>query len=158
MPNPMHESFKKRKAKKGIIENKERFVRLTFGLLKSSAWQCLRPVSKAIYIEICFRFNGQNNGRIGFSLAYGAQRIRASKATVQRALEELEEHGFIKRCRKGYFMGRQASEFAITDFHHNGHPPTREWRKWVPKKTRRRKKIPDIGIQSILEEQVMELK
>lgn len=157
MPNPMHENFKKRKAKKGIIENKERFVRLTFNLLRTPAWRFLRPASKAVYIEICLLFNGNNNGRIGFSLRYGADRIGASKATVQRALKELEEHGFIKRCRIGYFMGRQASEYALTDFHCNGYPPSRDWRNWLPHNpSRRLNKIPNIGIQTILKDQMME--
>ena len=158
MPNPMHATFRKSKAKKGQYESVERFVRLTHQMLKRPAWQHLRPQSKVVYIEICFLYNGANNGRIGFSLAYGAQRIGASKSSVQRALKELEEHGFIKRCRKGYFMGRQASEYAITDFPLDGRPPTREWREWKPIRQRsRRTTIPNIGIQTILNEQEKEM-
>ena len=152
MTNPMRHKFDKRRAKKGIIESTERFVKLIYPLLESDAWRWLRPISQSVYIELRRRFNGSNNGRISFSLAEGARILRASKSSIQKALVELEEHGFIKLVKKGYFTRRMASEYALTDEQLDGHPPTREWRQWRPTKAHRRRQIRAIGIETILED------
>ena len=150
MTDPMRHNLKKGQAKKGVIESKERFVKLTYTLIESEAWRWLRPISKAVYIELKQRYNGLNNGKISLSLAEAARILRASKSTIQKALLELEEHGFIKLVKKGYFTGRMASEYALTDEQLDGYPPTREWRQWQPTKPYRRRQIPAIGIQTIL--------
>ncbi len=150
MTDPMRHKLDKRLAKKGIIESTERFVKLTYPLIESEAWRWLRPISQSVYIELRRRFNGSNNGKISFSLDEGARILRASKTTIQKALVELEEHGFIKLVKKGYFTRRMASEYALTDEQLDGYPPTREWRRWQPIKPHRRRQIRSIGIQTIL--------
>ena len=152
MSNPMRHNLDKRLAKKGVKESKERFIKLTYPLIESEAWKWLRPISKAVYIELRRRFNGSNNGRISLSLAEGARILRASKSSIQTALIELEEHGFIRLIKKGYFTGRMASEFALTDEQLDGYPPTREWRQWQPTKRHRRRQIRAIGIQTTLDD------
>ena len=152
MTNPMRHNLKKGLAKRGVIESTERFVKLIYPLLESDAWRWLRPISQSVYIELRRRFNGSNNGRISFSLAEGARILRASKSSIQKALVELEEHGFIKLVKKGYFTRRMASEYALTDEQLDGHPPTREWRQWRPTKAHRRRQIRAIGIETILED------
>ena len=152
MTDPMRHKLDKRLTKKGIIESKERFVKLTYPLLESEAWRWLKPNSQAVYIELRRRFNGSNNGKISFSLDEGARILRASKTTIQKALVELEEHGFIKLVKKGRFQGRRASEYALTDEQLDGYPPTREWRQWHPTKPNRRRQIPAIGIETILKD------
>ena len=152
MTNPMRHNLDKRLAKKGIIESTERFVKLTYPLIESQAWRWLRPISQSVYIELRRRFNGSNNGKISFSLAEGARILRASKSSIQKALVELEEHGFIKLIKKGYFTKRMASEYALTDEQLDGHPPTREWRQWRPTKAHRRRQIPAIGIETTLKD------
>ena len=109
MTNPMRHNLKKGLAKKGVIESTERFVKLIYPLLESEAWRWLKPNSQAVYIELRRRFNGSNNGKISFSLAEGARILMASKSTIQKALVELEEHGFIQLVQKGRFRGRRAS-------------------------------------------------
>ena len=151
MTDPMRHKLNRRLSKKGIIESTERFVKLTYPMLESEAWRWLRPISQSVYIELRRRFNGSNNGRISLSLAEGARILRASKSSIQKALVELEQHGFIKLIRKGYFTGRMASEFALTDEQLDGYPPTREWRQWQPTKPHRRQQIRAIGIETILE-------
>ena len=150
MSNPMRHNLDKRLARKGVIESKERFIKLTYPLIESEAWRWLRPISQAVYIELRRRFNGSNNGKISFSLAEGARILRASKSSIQKALVELEEHGFIRLVKKGYFTGRMASEYALTDEQLDGYPPTREWRQWQPTKPHRRRQIRVPGIQTIL--------
>ena len=150
MSNPMRHNLDKRLAKKGVIETKERFIKLTYPLIESEAWRWLRPISKAVYIELRRRYNGLNNGKISLSLSEAAYILKASKSSISKALNQLEAHGFIKLIKKGYFTGRMASEYALTDEQLDGYPPTREWRRWQPKKSHRRRQIRAIGIQTIL--------
>ena len=152
MTAPMRHKLDKRLAKKGINESSERFVKLTYPLIESEAWRWLRPISQSVYIELRRRFNGSNNGKISFSLAEGARILRASKSSIQTALLELEEHGFIKLVKKGYFTRRMASEYALTDEQLDGYPPTREWRQWRPTQAHRRRQIPAIGIETTLKD------
>ena len=152
MTDSMRHNLDKRLAKKGVIESTERFVKLTYLLLESEAWRWLRPISQSVYIELRRRFNGSNNGKISFSLAEGARILRASKSSIQKALVELEEHGFIKLVKKGYFTHRMASEYALTDERLHGYPPTREWKQWQPTKPHRRRQIPAIGIETTLKD------
>ena len=152
MSNPMRHNLDKRLAKKGIIESTERFVKLTYPLIESEAWRWLRPISKAVYIELKRRYNGLNNGKISLSLSEAAHILKASKSSISRALKQLETHGFIKLIKKGYFTGRMASEYALTDEQLDGYPPTREWKQWQPNKPHRRRQIRVIGIQTILED------
>ena len=152
MTDPMRHNLKKGLAKRGVIESTERFVKLIYPLLESEAWTWLKPMSQSVYIELSRHFNGSNNGNISFSLAEGARILRASKSTIQKALIELEEHGFINLVKKGHFQGRRASEYALTDEQLDGYPPTREWRQWHPTKPNRRRQIPAIGIETTLKD------
>ena len=152
MSNPMRHNLDKRLAKKGIIESTERFVKLTYPLIESQAWRWLRPISQSVYIELRRRYNGLNNGRISLSLSEAAHILKASKSSISKALKQLETHGFIKLIKKGYFTGRMASEYALTDEQLDGYPPTREWKQWQPNKPHRRRQIRVIGIQTILED------
>ena len=150
MSNPMRHNLDKRLAKKGIIESTERFVKLTYPLIESQAWRWLRPISQALYIELRRRYNGLNNGRISLSLSEAANILKASKSSISKALKQLETHGFIKLKKKGYFTGRMASEYALTDEQLDGYPPTKEWRRWQPTKPHRRRQMRVIGIQTTL--------
>ena len=150
MTDPMRNDLRPRSAKKGVYETKERFVKLPYPLVESQAWRWLRPISQSVYIELRRRYNGANNGSISLSLAEAAGILRVSKSSVQKALAQLEEHGLIKLVKKGYFTGRKASEFALTDERCDGHPATREWRLWRSPKPHRRRQICTVGIQTIL--------
>ena len=150
MTDSMRHNLDKRLAKKGVIESTERFVKLTYPLIESEAWRWLRPISQSVYIERRRRFNGSNNGRISLSLSEAAHILKASKSTISKALNQLETHGFIKLIKKGYFTGRMASEYALTDEQLDGYPPTREWRQWQPTKPHRRRQMRVIGTQTIL--------
>ena len=152
MSNPMRHNLNKRLAKKGVIESKERFIKLTYPLIESEAWRWLRPISKAVYIELRRRYNGLNNGKISLSLSEAAHILKASKSSISTALKQLETHGFIKLIKKGYFTGRMASEFALTDEQLDGYPPTREWKQWQPTKHHRHQQISAIDIETILED------
>ena len=73
-----------------------------------------------------------------------------SKTTVKRALDQLTLHGLIRCAERGYFTGRQASRFILTNERDRGHTPTKEYRNFRPRVSKR--KIPEIGIKAALRE------
>ena len=95
-------------------------------------------------------FNGHNNGQIQYSLNHGAKRLSLGKHAVKAALAQLIDHGFIVCTKRGYFTGRQASTLRLTTQTAVGFPATNEWKRFQPPK--KRKKIPDIGFENILQE------
>ena len=67
-----------------------------------------------VLCEMRVRFNGFNNGKISLSMDEAARLLGLSKGTVQRALKQLQEFGFIKLAKVGRWYGRQASSWTIT--------------------------------------------
>lgn len=58
----------RRHNKTGRSNGEARHVRLYHWLMQSEAWRTLSPVAKALYLELAYRYNGANNGRIGLSV------------------------------------------------------------------------------------------
>lgn len=114
----------------------EKFVGLPHVLVVSAAWRSLRGSSIKVFIEICDRYNGANNGEIHLGGGSTAKTLHLSKATVFRALEELAEKGFIERTAEGNWLDRRAATWRLThrpDNRPNGSPiATHEWRHWDP--------------------------
>jgi hypothetical protein len=96
--------------------NDPRHVRLYYFMLNSAAWKDLNAVERAIYVDIAQRYNGQNNGRIGYSVRTAAKALKIGNGTAGRALRSLQEHGFIVVEDPGGFhcKVRHASEYRLT--------------------------------------------
>src|SRR5215207_907221 len=90
-----------------------RHVRLYHYVLESNAWAALNANARAIYIEMAKRYMGTNNGRIPHSVREAAASLRISTATAARAIQHLEELGFIAAVTKGAFSlkKRHATEW-----------------------------------------------
>jgi hypothetical protein len=93
-----------------------RYVMLFHWMLDSAAWKDLDAVARAIYVEVQKRYNGSNNGRIGYSARQAALDLKVSKDTAARGLRSLEAHGFIVIEKRGAFHCkiRHASEYRLT--------------------------------------------
>lgn len=89
-----------------------RYLALPFDVLDSAAFVELSVASRAILIEIGRVYNGHNNGQLALSVRQAAQRCGISKDTVSRAIQELEDAGFIETVEKGGF--RQGPKYAST--------------------------------------------
>ena len=150
MVNPERHRLKRSKKKKGVVESNDRFVRLTYELINSVAWKCLTPASVKVYIELRKHFNGSNNGNLFLSLLDGAKSLNMSTSTVKRSLDQLVEHGIVRCAERGYFTGRIASRYILTNERYQGLPPTKDYLKFKPKISKRR--IPKIGIEVTLRE------
>ena len=95
---------------------------------------------------------GSTNGRIGYSVREAAASLRIGKTTAGKALEHLEERGFIVAMKRGAFSRkiRHATEWRLTI--HNcdvtGELATKDFTRWsqiqntVPSQT---SKVPDTG-------------
>ena len=112
----------------------EQYVKLSYRMLRSDAWRSLGGPAVRVYFEIRTRYMGRNNGQLTLSLDEGARLLGLGKATVGRALTELQTKGFIVRIKMGQWHGRQATEYAITDKPLNGLPATNAWKHWRPEK------------------------
>ena len=119
---------------KGRSKNNEQFVPIPYSMAESAAWRSLSAKAVKVYIELRRRYVGHNNGKLTLSLDEGARLLGIGKATVGRALEELEAKGFVKLTKRGQWYGRMASEYAVTDRSLNGNLATNDWKYWRPPK------------------------
>ena len=112
------------------------FIALERYLLRSVAWRNLKPVPRAAYIEVCFCYDGTNNGRIQMSARNLGDRLGVDKATASRALKQLETNGFIFVTRKSHFSQKlkTCSEYRLTAFKCNvsGDLASKEFTRWKP--------------------------
>jgi len=108
------------------------FVPITHDMAASPAWRALPGAALKVYFELRRRYNGGNNGDLSLSLDEGARILGIGKATVARALTELQAKGFIAMTRRGRWYGRQASTYAVADRPVGRNPPTNGWRAWRP--------------------------
>lgn len=122
----------------GRSEGGEQFLALAYGCLNSPAWRSLSGAAVKVYLEIRSRYNGHNNGKISLSLEEGAKLLGLGKATVARALAELQEKGFLVLRKQGHWYGRKASEYEVTDRPRDGYPATHAWKAWQPPKNKPR--------------------
>ena len=115
-----------------------RHIRIYYFEMDSKAWKDLRAVERAIYLELLYRYNGVNNGSIGYSVRAGAIGLKISRTTVSRALASLQRHGFIVAEKRGVFhcKDRHASEYRLTAYESNiatnwnDQQPTKEFLRW----------------------------
>ena len=99
-------------------EKQDRYIRLHHYLLKTSAWLGLSAGARAVYVQVAFRYNGSNNGRIAYSVRDAAAECRVNKDTASRAFKELVDGGFIEATRYGGLTRktRLASEWRLTEY------------------------------------------
>ena len=57
-----------------------RFIQLFYFMLESKAWKDLNAVERAVYLELTERYNGSNNGRIGYSARTAAANLKIARA------------------------------------------------------------------------------
>lgn len=122
---------------KGRSKGPDRYVALTHWMMRTPAWQDLRPNSRCAYLEISRRYAGpgSNNGRIPCSVREISEALHISKMTAMRALQDLQEHGFIALARRGAFSVkcRHATEWRLTEFGDDvtGELATKDFARWA---------------------------
>jgi len=123
-------------AAKRMKDKEPRHVRLYHWLTDSEAWRDLDTVARCVYLQLARRYGGpdSNNGRIPCSLLELADELTISKQTAMRALDKLQDHGFIIMVKQGAFRlkHRHATEWRLTEFRCDvtGAMATKEFARW----------------------------
>lgn len=131
---------------KRMKEKEPRHVRLYHWLTDTEAWRDLDCVARCVYLQLARRYGGpdSNNGRIPYSLAEIADDLGVSKQTAMRALDKLQDHGFVEMVKQGAFRlkHRHATEWRLTEFRCDvtGKLATKEFARWRKSETGSTKK------------------
>lgn len=118
-----------------------RYVALGHWLMRTEAWRELDCVARCAYVELASRYGGpgSNNGRLPYSVREMAEALNSSKATALRALNRLQEHGFITLTKQGGFSLklRHATEWRLTEFACDvtGALATKDFTRWKKQNT-----------------------
>jgi hypothetical protein len=106
------------------------FVMIMNAMFDSDSWRYMSPTGRALYMEIRRKYNGYNNGEIGFSCRQAGEVLGCTKNTASKAFLELIIHGFIKPAKTASFSMRHSREWTLTCEAVAKHAPTNEWKNW----------------------------
>ncbi|MCP4121939.1 MAG: hypothetical protein GY751_09325 [Bacteroidetes bacterium] len=102
------------------------------------AWNALSVYGRAILTIMLMDYRAGQNFII-LSDAEAARRANCARATAAKAIEELQELGWIKVARVGKIRGRKAtraSAYYLTMYPEEiGIPATHDYKKWRPNPT-----------------------
>jgi hypothetical protein len=121
-----------------------RHVRICHYMMATPAWQSLGTTERAMYLDMASRYAGfgSNNGKIGYSIREGATNLHIGPSTAKRALDCLQDRGFVVVMKKGAFSLklRNSSEWRLTEFPSDvsQHMATKDFMTWTPDKSKTR--------------------
>lgn len=118
----------------------QRHVRVCHYMMDSQAWKSLGAIPRAVYLDMAKRYNGTNNGGIGYSMRCAVDELNIGLATAKRALDALQERGFIVPVKKGAFSykHRHATEWLLTEHGYGTALATKDFMKWTPDQNKTR--------------------
>ena len=134
MTGAAHKPPRAKVNRKGRSAPAAKHVGLYRHLLISTAWRHLSCPGRALYVELAYRYNGENNGRIPMSVREAAGALNVAPNTAHKAFGELQETGFIKVGTLGSFSFKQrhATEWILTEYGLKGERPTKDYHRWQP--------------------------
>lgn len=110
--------------------SKGRFVLVRHDIIKSEAWRSLSTNARCVWLEIMFRYNGNNNGEIPLGCREAGKLCKVSKNTAWKAFNELQDRGFVKIGLYSNFTCKykRSTRWIVTHEAFDGKGPTNEWR------------------------------
>lgn len=146
---------KRRHDKKGRSEGQARFVQFPYWLLETQAAWDLSGTAFKVLVYVLKRFNGANNGQIGFGARSGCF-VRDPKTgklqdvpigirprTMSDALAEIERAGFFVCTKASTFdQKRRTKEWRLTWLPADNKPATKEFVTATPIPKAKRKQKP----------------
>jgi len=121
-----------RKKRKG----QSKHIRIDGYMYRCVAWNSLSCLDQCLYLQFLWKYDGFNNGRIGFACREAAELFRVGKTTAARSFQNLEDKGFIVVTKRSGFnvKGRASTEYRLTEYKCDitGKLPTKEFTKWRP--------------------------
>ncbi len=115
---------------KGAKKRKEKFVGIFAPMYRSDVFNDLSPYAVRILMELKWRYNGYNNGEIGFSIREGVKLCAIGTEKSKKAILELLTHGFIRIRKIGRFTTNESTEFELTFEPYVGRPARHDWKYW----------------------------
>ena len=119
-------------------KGQSKFVMIAAYVKRSDAWKALTPVERSAYIEVKWRYDGLNNGRIGLGCRELADDINMSRDTAARALDGLQAKGFIAKAKASAFSvkNRAVTEWRLTEYACDvtGELASKDFMRWRPEK------------------------
>ena len=102
--------------------------------MESPAWRALSLGARGTRLELGANYNTNAHNAVFLSARDGATQLGVCKDTVCKYLHELEHYGFIVEVA-GAHLGvtgtGKAARYRLTDFHHAGKAPTRDFMNWT---------------------------
>jgi hypothetical protein len=123
---------------KGRSTNNGRHIQLTHFMLQSVAWRSLRPIERALYIEVLLRYTGFNNGSIGLGVREAGEALYAKPHTAGTAFDVLVERGFLALGKDSSFGQKKLTrEWRVTSLPMGPwdaptSSPTHDYMRWRP--------------------------
>lgn len=144
--------------KSGRSEGVARFVQLPYWILETPAARSLSGTAFKVLVYVAKRFNGVNNGTIGFGSRSGCfvkkpgtgeledMSIGIGKSAMAAALAELVAAGFL-RCMKAssFDQKRTTNEWRVTWLPAGSHPATKEFAT-MPPRVKKQKPVRQAGL------------
>ena len=96
--------------------DKGQFVAIPYAMIRHASFQSLYADARCILIQMHLGFHGNNNGQIAFSPRQAMQCIKSGSERAKRALDQLQETGFIVCYAQSSFTMKmkKARELEIT--------------------------------------------
>lgn len=118
-------------------KGRSKFIMIDGYVKRSAAWKALTPIERAAYLEVKWRYDGVNNGRIGLGCRELGDEINMGRDTAVRALNSLVEKGFIAKAKASAFnvKNRAVTEWRLTEYSCDvSHQlPTKDFMRWGEK-------------------------
>ena len=104
-------------------------------ITRSTAWFACRPAARLIWIAVLERFNGENNGKISFSVREAGAYAGCTPNTAGRMFNELITVGLLECTMETSFTNgkRLASTWALTHLPIGGKFATNQWKNFKTK-------------------------
>ena len=127
---------RKKRPPKRRYENKRRrlsqadqFVQIYHNVIKSDAWRNCSGDAIKVFMHLCTRHHGTNNGELAASMRDIGSACGISKDKANRCINELIDWDLIEVVTPGSYGGRKATEYRIMiwDCHVTGRPAVTSW-------------------------------
>jgi hypothetical protein len=104
----------KQKKMRGIGgRSKRKFLQLYTNVKRSKAYHQLTSYARSLLFELIDRYNGCNNGMIGFGVREAVYELGCCKGTVSNAMRELDDTGLARPTKIGAWRGKRATEWRL---------------------------------------------
>ena len=118
--------------KRRRLSQTNQFVQVYNNVVKSEAWRSCSGDAIKVFMYLCTRSHGKNNGALAASMRDIGEACAISKDKANRCIRELLDWGLVEIVSPGSWAGRKATEYGVMmwDCHVTGRPAVTSWEPW----------------------------